>query len=68
MDGSHNDLQERGGGNFNISSVLLDILANGFSRVHVVAMTGGHLFHDMNQRLNQTPEVIITVNLRKRAQ
>jgi len=63
--GGCDNLEERGGYNFNVSSVLIDILADSSRRVHVITMTWGHLFHDLNQRLNQTPQVIVAVNLRE---
>ena len=65
MYGGRDDLQERGAYNLDVSSVLVDILTDSFGRVHIITMTWRHLFHDLNQRLNQTPQITVTVNLRE---
>ena len=65
MYGGRDDLKERSAHNLDVSSVLVDILTDSFSRVHIITMTWGHLFHDLNQRLNQTPQIIVAVNLRE---
>lgn len=65
MDGGRDYLKERGSYNLDVSSVLVNVLTDSFSRVHIVTVARRHLFHNLNQRLNQTPQIIITVNLRK---
>jgi len=57
-----NDLEERGGYNLYVSFVLLDVLTDSFSWIHIITVTWGHLSHDLNQRLDQTPQVVVTVN------
>lgn len=52
MYGGRDDLKERGAHNLDVFSVLVDILADSFGRVHIVTVTWRHLFHDLNQRLN----------------
>lgn len=65
MYGGSDDLEERGGRNFDISFVLIDILTDRFGWVHIVTVTLGHIFHNLDQRLNQTLQVVVTMNLRE---
>lgn len=65
MYGCGDDLEERSGCNLDVSFVLLNILTDGSRRIHIKTVTWGHLFHDLDQGLNQTSQVVITVNLRK---
>ena len=64
MYGGGDDPEESGSCNLNVSFVLFDIkiLAHEPRRVHIVTVTWGHIFHDLNQRLNQTPQIVVTVN------
>lgn len=48
MYGGCDNLEERSAYNLDIFSVLVDILTDSFSRVHIITMTWGHLFHDLN--------------------
>jgi hypothetical protein len=52
VDGSRDYLEKRGGHNLDVSSVLVNVLPDSFSRVHIVTVAKGHLFHDLNQGLN----------------
>lgn len=65
MDGGSDDPEESSSCDLNVSFVLLDIeiLAHQPRRIHIVTVTCGHIFHDLNQRLNQTPQIVVTVNL-----
>lgn len=65
MDGSCDYLEERSGHNLDVSSVLVNVLPDSFGRVHIITVARWHLFHDLDQGLNQTPQIIVTVNLRK---
>ena len=52
MYGGGDNLEERGSCDLDVPFVLVDIFTGSFSCVHLIIMTRGHVFHDLDQRLN----------------
>ena len=55
-------LEKRGSHDLHVFSVLFNILTDSFGGIHVVTVFQRHLLHHLNQRLNQTPQIIVAVN------